>query len=158
MGEQYIEEKKVMTVEVTDEKTPLGSDVLLVRFEEGEPMKLADSKFKAIVTAEKSDATSARNALVNDLGKKMYAAMMEYGLKFSEIDPVLNEIVRLVNDGQNHANDILWGNTGYDRSLLDVNRVLLTKYAATEPQKEEAPDDTDGASSDGSTPDSENKE
>jgi hypothetical protein len=151
----FIEEKQVKEIVKTGDKTPLNGEVFLVKFEEGEPMRLSESKFNAIKTKEKSDATSARNALVKDLGGKMYAAFMEYGLKFSEIDPVLNEIVRLVNDGQNHAMDLLWGNSAYDRSLLDVNRVLLIKYGTPE-TKEEVPSDTDGAASDGSPVDSAN--
>lgn len=146
----YVEEKKVKAVTpVEGEETPLGEPIFLITFEDDSSTKMTSRKFQSMQTLEKSDATSARNALTKDLGQQIYALMMEYGIKFAEIDPVLNEVVRLVNDGQNAALDILWGTDAYDRSLLDVNRVLLTKYG------EESPENNDESAPEGGSADSE---
>lgn len=153
----YFEDKLIKdAVVVEGETTPLGDPVYLLTFEDWSTLKVSQAKYKALRTTEKSDATKARNSLVEVVGKKLYAIMMEYGLKLSEVDPVLNETVRLVNDGQNLANDTLWGNTMYDRSLLDVNRVLLTKYAEPETPAKEPENGDNGASPDGSVADSAN--
>jgi hypothetical protein len=154
----YFEEKEIADVKVLDEKTPLGDTIYLVTFGNGfgEPMKMTNKKYHAMRSLDKSDATAARERLVKKIGSEIYALMMEYGLRFSEIDPALNETVRLINDGQNHAIDHLWGNSAYDRSLLDVNRVLLEKYESTKKEAPEAGDD--GATPAGSPADSEVKD
>lgn len=152
----FVEEKKVKEITVSDE-TPMGDAVFGISFEEGDDMTLTTKKFECIKTDEKSDATTARNTLAKKVGSDIYAILMEYGIRFSEIDPVLNEVVRLANDGQNLASDTLWGNKAYDRSLIDVNRVLLNKYA--EPEKTDLESNSvDAPASDGSTVDSENKD
>ncbi len=138
----FVEEKRVKMIKATEEKTPLGDAIFEVTFEEGEMLLMTRAKFEAMRTKQKSTATDARNALCTELGRKIYALMCEYGLKFSEVDPVLNETVRLTNDNQNHAMDILWGNEAYDRSLLDVNRVLLTKYDSKTSKEVSSPDES----------------
>lgn len=146
----YIEEKKVVNATPIEDTTPAGDAIYKIKFDDESEVTMTNRKFQAIQTIEKSDATSARAALTKEVGKRMYALLMEYGVKFSEIDPILNETVRLVNDGQNAALDILWGNEGYDRSLLDVNRVLLTKYG------EETATDNDESAPEGGVADSAN--
>lgn len=152
----YVEEKKVKTViPVEGETTPLGEAIYKITFEDDSEVVMSSRKFQAVQSLEQSDATTARNELAKEIGKQIYGLMVEYGLKFSEIDPVLNETVRLANDGQNTANDILWGNEAYDRSLLDVNRVLLTKYGKEETETSAG---DDGAAPEGSSVDSADKE
>jgi len=154
--ELYFEEKKVKSVVPVDgQTTPLGEAIYTVTFEDDSSQVMTARKFAAMQTTEKSDATAARNELSKEMGKQMYGLMVEYGLKFSEIDPVINEVVRLANDGQNTANDILWGNEAYDRSLIDVNRVLLTKYGSEET---DTPEGDNGATPEGSSVDSADKE
>jgi len=150
----YIEEKKVKEMTVIGE-SPIGDPVFNVSFEEGADMQLSQKKFECVRTTEKSDATTSLEVLVKKIGSELYAVLVEYGIKFAEVDPLLNEVVRLINDGQNKAQDILWGNEAYDRSLLDVNRVLLTKYAESETKEEVSQDaeGDDGATSTGSDAD-----
>jgi len=151
----FFEEKEIADVKVLDVKTPLGDTIYEVSFGNGfgDPMQMTNKKYAAMRTVTKSDATTARESLVKKIGSEVYALMLEYGLKFSEIDPTLNEVVRLINDGQNTAIDFLWGNNANFRSMLDVNRVLLEKYESTKKAADEKGDD--GAASAGSTPDTE---
>ena len=157
----YVHEKLVKDVAISDEKTPLGDSIYEITFDDDSKMTLTRAKFQAIQTLEKSDATEARTTMVRELGQKMYAMLCEYGVLMSEVDPTLNEIVRLTNDNQNHALDILWGKQHYDRSILDVNRVLLSKYdPATQQEVDLNPapaEDTDGVASEGGSPDTEDK-
>ena len=149
----FIEEKRIKEIRVADIQTPLKDVIYDVEFEDAPPMQLSRMKFEAIRTTEKSDASSARERLVKEIGIKLYGILVEYGIKMSEIDPVLNEAARLVNDAQSHALDILWGKDMYTRSLLDVNRVLLSKYGSEPKRKDE--DGDDAVASSGSTTDSE---
>lgn len=152
----FFEEKEIADVEVLDTKTPLGDTIYEVSFGNGfgDPMQMTGKKYNAMRTMEKSDATTARNSLVKKIGAELYALMMEYGLKFSEIDPTLNEVVRLANDGQNTAIDFLWGNEAHARSMLDVNRVLLQKYESDKENKQ-TPEGGDGVAPAGSPTDTE---
>jgi hypothetical protein len=131
----YIEDQQVKEVVADENTTPLGDTIFKVTLADDSVKLLTRAKFEAIKTTEKSTATDARNALTREIGQKIYAIMCEYGLLMSEIDPVLNETVRLVNDNQNHALDIMWGVEAYDRSLLHVNRVLLEKYDPAQQQE-----------------------
>jgi hypothetical protein len=151
----YLEDKKIVGIVESEKKTPLGGTICEVTYEDGTTGVITEAKLKAVQTTEKSTATDARNALVKELGQKIYAVMCEYGLKFSEIDPVLNEVVRLSNDNQNHALDILWGNEAYDRGLLDVNEVLLSKYDPTKQQEVGSEPSADESKADGGTVDTE---
>lgn len=154
--ELYIEDKKILTVEpVENEMTPLGDPIFLIKFDDDTQTKMTMAKFILMQTDHKSDATAMRAVLTKEIGSKIYGMLMEYGVKFSEIDPCLNETIRLINDGQNVALNILWGNEIYDRSLLDVNKVLLTKYGEETPDPAETVKNSDGIASDGGTPDTE---
>jgi len=157
MEGKYFEDKKIVSSVDSEEKTPLGGSIMSVIFDDETNSMITEAKLNAVTTDEKSTATDARNALTKEMGQKIYAILCEYGIKFSEVDPVLNEVIRLTNDNQNHALDILWGNEAYDRGLLDVNKVLLSKYdPSTSQEIDPAPAVTegdDGVEADGGTPD-----
>jgi hypothetical protein len=162
MIEEYIGSNLIKELTPTEDKTPMGDVIYEVTFEGGVKSLLSEKKINCLVKQEKHDATASRQYLVDEVGRTLYAVMMEYGLCFSEIDPVLNEIVRLANDGQNLANDHLWGNKAYERTLLDVNKVLLahaeSQTPIEEPIADEAPASDDGAAPVGSPDDSEVKD
>jgi hypothetical protein len=76
----------------------------------------------------------------------MYALLMEFGPYLYEVDHILNETVRLANDATEKANNILWGKEfAEQRSLLDVNNVLLKHYGPhqTTPEEPETPASND---------------
>lgn len=158
----YVGDKKVVSVTPVEETTPTGDSIYKVTFEDGTEQVMTNRRFQLTQSLEKSDASAARQQLVKSLGKQVYTLLMEHGLllgaaqnQMGEIDLVFNEAARLVNDGQAEALNILWGNDIYERSLLDINRVLFTKYGET---PEETGADTDAAPSEGGSVDTENKD
>lgn len=155
-AKQYIGSNEIAFIKDTGDKTPMGDTIHEVGFEGGVVSRLSEKKLKCLAKDTKHDATESRNYLVDEIAKTIYAIMVEYGLCYSEIDPVLNEIVRLANDGQNLANDHLWGNKAYERTLLDVNKVLLA-HEQTD-KGIETPASDDGAAPSGSSDDTEVKE
>lgn len=139
---------------VEDETTPAGGAVIEVMFEDGSTQRFAEAKFNAIKTAEKSDATAARNLLVKDAGRKLYALLMEYGPGLYEVDHILNEAVRLANDATEQAMNVLWGvQHAGQRTLLDVNKILSKHYVSGEGQTGEEKADN-GATPERGTADS----
>jgi hypothetical protein len=81
--EVYIEDKKILTVDTVEgETTPLGDVIYLVKFEDGTETKMTMKKFVCMQTDHKSDATAMRAVLTKEVGSRIYAIMMEYGLKF----------------------------------------------------------------------------
>lgn len=153
MSEQekfFVGERKVKAVEITDLTTPAGGSIYRIIYEGnmGEEL-MTDARWNAVRTRRKGDATEVRDRVVREAGKKLYALLMEYGPYLFEVDHILNEAVRLANDATEQANNALWGKEhSSERSLLDVNNVLLKKYGkneSTEPKPEEGTPDDESA-------------
>jgi len=142
MSKIYFEEKEVIKYEPTEAKTPLGDAVYKVDFKGGESKELTAMRFQTMQSEKQSDATTARNQLLKAVSQKFYAISIEYGLRISELDALINEFVKVTNDSQAQANCILWGlETEYERSLLDVQRVLAEKYGQSTEEKTDNPDE-----------------
>jgi hypothetical protein len=136
----YIAEREVTGYRVVEgEETPSGGLIVEVVYEDGSTARFTEAKFNAVRTNEKSDATAARDRLVKEAGRKVYALLMEYGPGLYEVDHILNEAVRLANDATEEAMNALWGvKHASQRTLLDVNKILSKHYAEGGGAKEEA--------------------
>jgi hypothetical protein len=105
---------------------------------------MSEGRYMAIRTFKKTDATKARDRIIKEAGKKLYALLMEYGPYLYEVDHILNERVRLANDATEQAVGVLWGKPHKEqRSLLDVNNILLKHYESSQVaiEPETIPDD-----------------
>jgi len=139
----FIGEKCVKEVTDLPERTPAGSPIHEIFFEDGTKTTMPHERFVTV----KTDYVSSSSAVLREISKKLstqiYSCMHEFDLTMEEIDPVLNEVVRLVNSGATKASNLLWGVEDAPlRSLLMINKVLV-KNLDHEPK-------TDGA--DGATP------
>jgi len=125
----WFEDKEIRTDLPTEVKTPMGESIHLITFTDNSTMEIPSMRLHAMRSTEKCDATSARAALTKEIAQKIYAMMLEYGVKVTEVDPVVNDLIKLVNDTQSLANCILWKvDHDYDRDLLQVNKILIEKY------------------------------
>jgi len=142
----FYEEKRIKEIKDSGKRTPLNDVIYTVEFVNSadESIEVAAQKLDIIKTFKASDASKARTKIVDHLGSKIYAMIVEYGLTLPEVDPVLNKTVALVNDGQVAASNILWG-VGHEnmKTLLGINAILTNKYAGKTEKKE----DSDGAAS-----------
>lgn len=144
---KYIAEKAIVAVVELDEKTPQGNDMVEVCFE-GSKEKMPKKRFELIATEEVSDATTVQNKVRDSLSSIILGMFNEYGVKMGETEPIFGCIAGLVNSGFTKAQDVMWGVDFQGISLLAVNDVLKKNY-----DKE----NNNGAGSEGSGSDSENK-
>lgn len=125
----YIGERKVIGVKDSDKETPQGNKIIEVQYEDGISEFMPKLRYDSIVTEEKTDASSAQDKLLKTVASAVYGFMHEYDVKMAEIDPLLNNIVTLVNNGSIKATNQLWGvENADDRSMLMINEVLNNNY------------------------------
>jgi len=135
----WIAEKRIKSYEVLAVTTPAGGPIIEFILDDGSKIKLTEAKFNVIKSFKKTDATTIRNQVIKAVGAKLYALMMEYGPTLPEVDHILNEAVRLTNDGTEKAINTLWGvEYAHERSLLDVNNILAAKYGEQAAQTDSA--------------------
>ncbi len=139
--EKFIADKKVLTVEVlTDEKTPVGSEMVKIIFEDSTTEIMPKVRFELIVTDTISDATTVQKKVSSRVGAMMYSTMHEYGIKMGEINNVTDACVSLANAGYERARDALFGFEFLDLPLIEINKTLIHATSKS----------NDGASSTGS--------
>lgn len=149
--EQYIEDKKIVTVALLEEKTPNELEMVEVHFEDGTKEKMPKMRFELIVTEQKSDATSVRKNLIARISALCFGSFHEYGVKMGEVNEIVDGITGLVNNGFTKAQDIMWGVDYLGIPLIEVNNVLIKKHVGKQ-------EDNNGSTSSGSGVDTENKE
>jgi hypothetical protein len=143
----YVGDKKVKGLVLTELTTPSGSQIHKILYDDGNEELMTDARWQAIRSYKQTDASKARDRLIKNAGKKMYALLMEFGPYLYEVDHILNETVRLANDATEKANNVLWGKEfSEQRSLLDVNNILLKHYGAHQSKETEAGDEGDAPS------------
>jgi hypothetical protein len=145
MSKIFIEDREVVKYEpIEGRKSPMGEPLLKVSFKTGEELIMSSMRFQTVQSSAKSDATAARDKLLKAVSEKFYAISIEYGLRVSEIDALINSYIKLANESQSQANCILWGlKTEQERDLLQVQDVLYKEYGP----KSEEKDSKDGAAS-----------
>lgn len=126
----YYEDRKVKGIrEVEEFKTPAGDKIFELSFDTGEPVMLTRLRWEATRTHKASDASKARETLVKEAASKLYAILMEYGLKLSEVDPTINQAVGFVNAATEATENVLWDvRAGHERTMLQMNTILMKKY------------------------------
>ncbi len=150
MEEKYIGARKVIGISVVDGKsTPLKNEIIKVTYEDGTSEEMSKKRYDIIATDTVSDATSAGDLIRKEVGSYIYAVMHEYGIKYGEIDAILDQVTLLVNNATEKATNILYGvEHPSERTLLCINDILIKKH--------ESEENTNGSPSDGSGSDSKN--
>lgn len=131
MQQQYfVGDKAVATVIDTERKTPLKKPMLKICYEDGSYDYMPENRFNVVKTTEKSNASAARAALIvkacADIGPIIYSLLHEYGLRLSEVEPILNEAVALTNAASEKASNLLWQvDYADERTLNQIQDILL---------------------------------
>lgn len=131
---QFIGKKSVIAIVETDIKTPLGSEIVEVRFEDGTSELMPKKTFGIMVTDESSDDTSILQKKYSQMVKDILAIVAEYDIKYYELENLTVLIKNSIIDSINRANNFLWRGddskhiAGFDMtndiSLIDIQRIM----------------------------------
>lgn len=124
---KYIGEKEVTGfTELEGQRTPAGATIVRVDYKDSTSETMPYPRYEALIHTEKLDASKTRDRVVARVAGTIYGVLHEYGMYLNEIDPVINQLVTLVNGAVEKANNYKWGVEFADqRSLLMVNDVLI---------------------------------
>lgn len=150
--EKYIADRKVLAVveiPMEEHKTPAGNEFVSVNFEDGTKEVMPKMRYELISTNEQSDLSEVQKKLNNTIGANLFGALHEFGVKFGEVDGIMDVCVNLANSGFHKAQDIMFGFKQPDIPLNEINKILDEDYAKQ---------NSNGATSTGSGVDPENKE
>jgi len=152
--EHYIGDKEIMTVVVLDTKTPAGEDIVCVQFTDGTKQEMPKQRLNLLSTDKRSDLAESRNMLTARVAAICFASMHEYGIKWGEVNAVMDAVVQLADNGMAKASNILF-EVEYkdDITLNQINDILVKNHESTESSEE----DDDGATPDGGGPGTEDK-
>lgn len=138
---QFIGKKSVIAIVETDIKTPLGSEIIEVRFGDGTLELMPKKTFNIVVTDTESDDTKVAKEKYSHMVKDILAIIAEYDMKLFELEYLVTSIKNSILDNINRANNILWRGddakhiAGFDMlndvSLIEVQKVLNGKSDKT---------------------------
>lgn len=134
MTQDYVGDKAVTSVIDTEKKTPLGGKMLKVCYENGTYEYMPEKRFLIIKTDKPSDASTVRGMLLahstREIGSVVYGMLHEFGVKLSEVEPILNQAVVLANAASEKATNLLWMvDFADERTLNQINDILLEHVA-----------------------------
>jgi len=145
---KFVGNKEILTVVDLEEKTPSKQDVVEVSFVDETSEVMPKLRFEMIVTEEASSLTGIQNTVKAKVGGTIYGTMLEYGIKWDEVNDVVEAAVGFVNDGYARACDHLFKSEKGNISLIDINKILINH----------ATDNNDGTAPSGSGASTENPE
>lgn len=126
---EYIGKKRIITVIELDEKTPAGSDMVEVCFEDSTKEKMPKVRFELVATMELSDDTIVMQKLLARVGAVLFGTLHEYGARWGEVNAMSDAMVKLCENGMEKASDIKWGCDKPNISLNEINKILVENNA-----------------------------
>lgn len=145
----YIGSDKVSIVAESDQKTPMGSDIVEVTFENGTKATMPKKTYELTVTDVPSDASIVRRTKFNQLVPGIKALICEYDITVAEIQPLLQELAAGIDNNFARATNFAWTgddsqfipntNPLYNRSLLEADALIRSIDAEKTPENGEIP-------------------
>lgn len=142
----WIGSDKISIVAESDLKTPMGSDVVEVTFDNGKVTTMPKKTYEIIVTDVASDASIVQRSKFNQMVPALKAVLCEYDIKVSEIKPLLEELGASIDNNFSRAvnyaltkDDSVWipnSNPLYDRSILEADAIIRSIPSENEGQPE----------------------
>lgn len=130
----WIGSDKITIVSEIDQKTPMGSPMVEVTFENGKQELMPKKTYEIVVTDVASDASIVQRAKFNQMVPAVKAIICEYDLKVSEIQPLLQEIAASIDNNFARATNFAWtkddtswkpnSNPLYERSILEADVII----------------------------------
>jgi hypothetical protein len=123
---QYIVNKQIKSLELSDEKTYLDNEMYLIRFYDGTEQLLSKEVIKNIADKKSYDLTQLRDKMVFPLVQKILAIITEANLKIEDINYLQERTSMTINENLKKATTIAWGMDLQERKMMDVD-VMLKK-------------------------------
>lgn len=124
---KYLEQDKITKVELLEGKTTKGKEVIKLTFE-GDKEKIITQEVAVIqVSDEPKDATTMREDLMKVMVAELLVVLLERRIKVDDIDYLFLKLNESINLTLKLANDKLWGKTSNEKTLEDVNKILIDK-------------------------------
>lgn len=142
--EQYIGSQEIaMVVELENKKTPFGASMVEVTYASGKKEVMPKKRLESTSSDSLSDDGAVAKMYYSNIASTLFSLLHEYGVKWGEVNPVIDELVGLVDNGYAKASNLLFGaENKSDISLIGINDILLQHATTT---KEE----NNGSASDG---------
>lgn len=123
---KFIENKKIKNIKEVPEKTFLGNDKVIVKFdddtEKAFPLKMLDIS----ISDKEVDLTKLTEKRIEYVVPIIMGALTEAELTKDEIAFLLNgRLQNLITQTYSDAADKLFGKKEYDVTLLDLNNILI---------------------------------
>jgi len=124
---KYLEQDKITDAVLLEEKTTKGKEVIKLIFEGGKEKIITQEVAVIQVSDEPKDATSLREELMKVMVAEMLAILLERRIKINDIDYLFLKLNESINLTLKMANDKLWGKTSDEKTLDDVEKILIDK-------------------------------
>lgn len=126
---KYLGDKKIKVIKVDDKKkTWSGKDIYYILFQDKSFQYLPAQLLDSMITKKPTDATTLRDLKVKPIVKQILAILTEADLNLKmEVEYVFQKATASINENLEKANEKLWGKTIYDKTMMDVDRVLKEK-------------------------------
>ena len=118
----YLESQMITTVIKSEQKTPLGADIIEVTTADGRKRLIPEATLEAIATKDPIDASEFRDRRVRFICTKIIDIIAEYDLHISDWEYVVQVIQSSINISYQKAQEVLWKTP--EKTMLDIDRVI----------------------------------
>ena len=132
--DRYVGPNKVVDVKEEAITTPSGGKVLRVVFESGKWQLMSEKSYNILLKDSPIDSSSLRDITTNIMMDEIVKIMLEYDIRATDVEHLLQKVTGKIIDCFNRANNYLW--TGDDkffvpgveplqfRTLLEADKIL----------------------------------
>lgn len=125
MKNYYIGLKKIKGTIDSGKRTPLGDMIYEITYDGGTKELVSAKRLELCRSDKPLDPTSSQAKFINPVASMVFGVLHEYDLKLGEVNAFATALVTLVNHGIDKAEKIVWGTEEFDRTLNQVNEILL---------------------------------
>lgn len=118
-------------------KLPTGETVFKLQYETGGEEFFTQRMFEALIKGSPTDLTTLRDDRVFAIIPRVLELFLNWGVKLSEVNYLIDRIVQSINQNQAAADNKVWGKNRLDVSFIDLDKVL--RVPAEPPKSVEPP-------------------
>lgn len=128
----YIELKEIDIREINpDRKTYSGKPVSIVLYKDGTSEEIPDEIYLELISETPYDASERQAKTAKVITKKILEVLLDFEAKIFDVNYILNQVEASIHDSIEKSNTKLWGKEFFNRTLLDMNKILLNEQSKT---------------------------